>query len=203
MSKLSKSSAELTLSTSVAELAEVLANWSRTMANLDDAQPGFPSSTPGASPSTGPGPASADRRHDGVSDVVGRMATQPDEARIAQGRLLALVASIGVSAHEVYSLSRTWGFDRHQGKLDIDDAVTAGWCECHQRVGLMEPIDRDRYARVCRWCGDFKATEGRFPSADLLLARHEGRRITRAMIEADHPARKVRSGRKGSRRSAA
>lgn len=202
MPKLSKSSAELTLCTIIDEMREVLANWSRSMANLDEAQPGFPSSTPGASPPpmrTTP----SDRRHDGVSDLVGQMATRPDEARLARDRLLALVASIGISAHEAYSLSRTWGFDRHQGKLDIEDAVGAGWCECHQRVGLNEPIDRARYARTCRWCGDFHASEGRWPSADLLLARHEGRRITRAMIEADHPARKVRSGKRSDRRPAA
>lgn len=203
MSKLSKSSAELTLSAAIDELREVLAHWSRTMDNLDEAQPGFPASTPGASPSSGPGPAPGDRRHDGVSDIVGQMVTRPDEARLARDRLLALVASIGMSAHEAYSLSRTWGFDRQQGRLDIEDAVADGWCECHQRVGLSEPIDPSRYARSCRWCGDFHSAEGRWPSADLLLARHEGKRITRSMIEADHPARKVRSPRKGARRRAA
>jgi len=201
MSKLSKSSAELTLSTIHAELGEVLSAWSRTMANLDEAQPGFPSSTPGAAPGSG---RSREEDPDEAHLLpVERMATEPDAARQAQKRVLQLVESMRIQAHELYSLSRTWGFDRQQGKLDLEDAVADGWCECHQRVGLNEPIDRDRYARTCRWCGDFAASEGRWPSADLLLARHEGRRITRAMIEADHPVRKVRSGRKRTRRAAA
>lgn len=194
MPKLSKSSAELTLSTAVAELAEVLSAWARTMANLDEAQPGFPSSTPGASPSSGPGPAPGDRRHDGVSDVVGQMATRPDEARIARDRLLALVASIGVSAHEAYSLSRTWGFDRHQGKLDIEENDT--WCDSCLRLHRCEPRFR---GRLCRWCYGFVSEEGRHPSLELLDSHHRGVRITAKMIADDHPVRRGKARRPGRR----
>ena len=53
MSKLSKSSAELTLSRSTPGWARCCRRESRTMANLDEAQPGFLSSTPGAAPGSG------------------------------------------------------------------------------------------------------------------------------------------------------
>lgn len=201
MPKPSKMSAELILAEAISELQEVVSVWARMMANLDDALPGFPSSTPGASPGSGHVPPSDP--DEARLLPVERMATEPDRARRDLDEVLRLSAWIGQSAQQLYSLGRTWGFVRHQGRPDIEASVADGWCECHQRVGITEPIDEGRYARVCRWCGDFHASEGRWPSADLLLARQHGQRITRAMIEADHPARKVRSGRKGARRSAA
>ena len=192
MSKLSKSSAELTLSTIHAELGEVLSAWSRTMANLDEAQPGFPSSTPGAAP--GSGHSREEDPDEAHLLPVERMATEPDAARQAQKRVLQLVESMRIQAHELYSLSRTWGFDRQQGKLDLEENDT--WCDSCLRLHRCEPRFR---GRLCRWCYGFVQSENRHPSVELLDAHHRGVRVTAQMIAADHPARRVhRSRRRGA-----
>lgn len=44
-----------------------------------------------------------------------------------------------------------------------------------------EPVSH--YAQLCRWCGDFKATEGRCPPLALLRKRHAGQRVTTQDVE--------------------
>jgi len=192
MSKLSKTSAELTLSVIVAELAEVAGAWSRMMRNLDAAQPGFPASCPGAAPASG-----RSGQPDGLLPVE-RMATQPDDARRNRERVLALIEELGVRAHELYSLGRTWGFDRQQGRLDIEENDT--WCDSCLRLHRCEPRFR---GRLCRWCYSFVAAENRHPSLELLDAHHRGVRITAKMITDDHPARRVKAGRSSKSHRAA
>lgn len=190
----------------------------RALSNLDEALPGYPSSTPGASPSSGDGPSSVlvcstcgvelgaddpqvmvehvDKAHDRTvlaADLVlvpavkllpvERLATSSDPARDALRRMDRLLSSLSTQAHELYSLVTTWGFDRLQGELDLEE--NDEWCDSCLRLQWCELRHR---GRLCRWCGDFVAAEGRRPSVDLLDAHHSGKRITRKMIEQDHPA---------------
>lgn len=59
-----------------------------------------------------------------------------------------------------------------------------GWCiSCLRNDNHMEPVWAGRYARLCRWCGEFYASEGVDPPLVLLKARHAGRRITTHMVD--------------------
>lgn len=73
---------------------------------------------------------------------------------------------------------------RHAGRITV--AVDEGWCaSCVRDGGHLEPVWLGRYARFCRWCGEFHAAEGIEPPLPLLKARHQGRRITTAMVVAE------------------
>lgn len=39
------------------------------------------------------------------------------------------------------------------------------------------------YKDLCRWCGDFRSTEGRVPPLVLLRKRHAGQRVTTSDVE--------------------
>lgn len=195
MPKPSKMSAELILAEAISELQEVASVWARMMANLDDALPGFPSSTPGASPASGHVPPSDP--NEARLLPVERMATEPDRARRDLDEVLRLSAWIGQSAQQLYSLGRTWGFVRHQGRLDLDESDE--WCDSCLRLHHCEPRFR---GRLCRWCYGFVTEQGRHPSTELLDAHHRGVRITAQMIAADHPVRRGKSGRSSVRRQA-
>lgn len=204
----------------------------RALVNLDEALPGYPESTPGAGPPPTAGSAfvlvcstcavefrddeqamighcvTAHDRPAVAADLsprlavrllpVERLATSSDPARDALRRVDRLLESLPVQVKELYSLVTTWGFDRLQGELDLDEQ--SEWCESCLRLERCELRWR---GRLCRWCGDFLAAEGRRPSVDLLDAHHSGKRITQKMIEQDHPARKVRKGGRRAARPAA
>lgn len=185
---------ELTLREECSQLLAVLESWPRLIRNLNASLPGFRNAVTGAAPSSG-GPGELDEDGNPVPyQPTERVALNTDGARVDLDRVHKLIDRIHIPVTELYSLAREWGFDPHQAKLDLED-TEHDWCTSCLRIGKCEPRDRSRYALTCRWCGDFKASEGRSPSADLLLAHHEGKRITRAMIEQDHPVGKTRKGR--------
>lgn len=63
-----------------------------------------------------------------------------------------------------------------------DDEVPEGACEnCWTDNRHFEPVSH--YARSCRWCGDFKGDQGRYPPRALLRKRHAGQRVTTADVE--------------------
>lgn len=59
-----------------------------------------------------------------------------------------------------------------------------GWCSsCFRNAGRMEPQAMHgngtiRYRGECRWCHDFKAEQGRYPTLSLLQKHHSRRPIT-------------------------
>ena len=174
---------ELVLAELVEQLRLATGLARRAFRNLGDALPGFPPSTPGASPSAG----QPEVDDGGVVPFtpVERVALGHDDARAALARLQRLIDGLRPAVGEVYSLTVQWGYDLNQAKLDLVEGAADGWCECCLRIQVNEPINTKYYARTCRWCGDFRTAEGHSPSADLLLAHHDGRRITRTMIDAD------------------
>lgn len=200
--RVSKSDAELLLVEMGEQLRVSARGVARAMRNLDDALPGFPSRASGAAPSAGPGPL---RREDDGSDrdeaqllPVERMATTIDPARQALRRIDHLLEGLRPQITELYSLVQQWSFDAHQSELDLSEVHE--WCTSCLRLQRCEPRHR---GELCRWCGDFLASEGRRPSVTLLDAHHRGVRITRQMIVADHPARKVRGPKSTKKRRVA
>jgi hypothetical protein len=80
--------------------------------------------------------------------------------------------------------------DRRDLGLAVDQSGM--WCRSCLRAGGREPRS-DRYAeQVCRWCGDFHAEQGWWPTIDLLEARHSGKRITEQMIGQARPTKRTR-----------
>lgn len=63
-----------------------------------------------------------------------------------------------------------------------ESEVPDGACEnCWTDNRHFEPVSH--YARACRWCGDFKGDQGRYPPRALLRKRHAGQRVTTADVE--------------------
>lgn len=61
-----------------------------------------------------------------------------------------------------------------------------GWCRsCIRDHSHLEPVWDGRYVDLCRWCAEFRNAEGTDPPVPLLRARHDGRRITTAMVDAE------------------
>lgn len=65
-----------------------------------------------------------------------------------------------------------------------------GWCRsCHRNGGHLEPVTLKtdgtrRYGDLCRFCGEWAAAhDGAHPPLPILRARHDGRRITQALVD--------------------
>lgn len=76
-------------------------------------------------------------------------------------------------------------------------AADEGWCvSCARDGGYREPAAAGRYAKHCRFCGEFNASNGCEPPMPILRARHEGRRISAPFVDAE--LAKIRRKRKAS-----
>lgn len=69
--------------------------------------------------------------------------------------------------------------------------LTGQWCTSCLRIGAREPRS-DRYTTdaLCRWCGDFQATQGWLPTPPLVEAHCDRRKITEAMVNAERPRKR-------------
>lgn len=63
------------------------------------------------------------------------------------------------------------------GESSYEDA---GCTSCRRNAGHWEPAEEGR--GTCRWCRWWKTEHGALPPLDVLVARHQGRRITTAMV---------------------
>ena len=173
---------ERVLAESIAQLQIASAVIVKVFGNLHRGLAGFPTSTPGASPAN----THPEVDEGGVVPYtsVERGALTRDPARVDLDRVHRLIDQLHVVAPPLFSLARQWGFDPAQPELDLS-GDTGDWCTSCLRIEKCNPRDPSRYAHHCRWCGDFIAAQGRHPSIDLLLAHHEGRRITQRMIDDD------------------
>ncbi len=65
---------------------------------------------------------------------------------------------------------------------DQSDDCPEGACRnCWTDKRYYEPVSH--YGNSCRWCGDFRNTEGRYPPLPLLRKRHAQRRITTTDVD--------------------
>lgn len=77
-----------------------------------------------------------------------------------------------------------------------------GWCvSCYRDHGHLEPIEKKPngtpyYVGLCRWCGQFKAKQGVVPPVELLSPRHQGKRITEAMVQRAMAKRRKKKNRR-------
>lgn len=81
------------------------------------------------------------------------------------------------------------------------------WCtscfrddQHHVPVTLRRSDGSPYYAGLCKWCGDFRREHGQLPSLPILRARHQGKRITSRMIDAQKPVKPTRSKRAPKRK---
>jgi hypothetical protein len=102
---------------------------------------------------------------------------------------------------ELGQIIEQWGSAPSTPNVQRDVGLAADttemWCRSCLRVGAREPrSDRYPVLGVCRWCGDFHATEAVMPALELLDARHSGKRITAEMVARARPAKKAKRRRR-------
>lgn len=83
---------------------------------------------------------------------------------------------------------------------DDTEGPGEGWCRsCFRDGRYFEPAALNRYANLCRFCGEWKRSEGGLPPMEIMRAKHGGRRITTALVASlKQPPRKKKSKRKAS-----
>ena len=88
-----------------------------------------------------------------------------------------------IQAHELCSLSRTWGSIASRASSTLRRTTPGA-----TRASAFTAASPEFRGRLCRWCYGFVQSENRHPSVELLDAHHRGVRVTAQMIAADHPA---------------
>lgn len=90
---------------------------------------------------------------------------------------------------ELQALVHRWGGERPStghtaASPGLAADLTGRWCRSCLRIGHRAPRT-DRYpAGVCRWCGDWHAHHGWWPTPGLLAAHRDGTKITPALVAA-------------------
>lgn len=125
------------------------------------------------------------------NDPTGDQAVDPDEVAQLNSRLRKLVSTLRSAAAEYENILDQASHDPRKHPKRPDDKLDEDrWCRsCKADRGHLEPVavhpdGRIRYKGECRWCHDFKAEYGRYPSPTLLRRRHAGHRITEADVDA-------------------
>jgi len=158
---------------------------SQVARNFHDWAPGYPSSVIGARPASG-----SSSEPDGLNGVE-RAAVSRDEIADAAKRITKLVNQLTTPITTLYGLAELWGKATTEGAInplgEDDD-----WCDSCARIHQMTPRHR---GVLCRWCYDFQSLQGWLPSPSLLDAHWQGKRMTTAMVDADHPAKRRHSRR--------
>lgn len=153
-----------------ARLNEALGRLDGTWRALHAQQPGFPG---GGGSCNSEGGSQPERLHDTYRN---------DPAIIDLDRLDQAARRALMQATVVYDVATRWG----PATMRTTDHDTSGddWCfSCWRDNRYCEPVANGRYARYCRWCGEFYAAYRVVPPLELIKARHAGRRITTAMVE--------------------
>lgn len=132
---------------------------------LLEAAPGWPS----AGPKGGPGYADTSSTE--------RAALEASRA-LSDARRLETLARLAITAADMLAeLVEIWARPPRRGVAAEDSDA---WCRSCRRIRLAVPSER---AGLCWWCRHFKAAEGVLPPLELLEARRDGRRVTRAMVD--------------------
>lgn len=95
----------------------------------------------------------------------------------AHGDFTAAAFELQRHAETLLIICDNWAPDR---KRSDDTASDDQWCSWHlSTIGTCEP----RYSGdQCRWCYDFARQHSMMPPQEILRARHDGKRITSAMV---------------------
>lgn len=137
---------------------------------LHDSRGGYPSSTPGsgsAGGSSGGLPTSPVERQAGRIDRAAIDAAElAREVRVAERALMRVHRIVTAYTSTVHG--------------DAGTVAGGEWCVSHLRLPACEPCYR---GDLCRWCYDYRATEGGLPPVALLEARRDnGGKITTDML---------------------
>lgn len=133
------------------------------------------------------------------ASTVERTALGHDIPRQHRARIEQILNDLEKPHTELYSLIGIWHFQATRPKRDPDEEHK--WCTSCLRLDVCRERHR---GELCQWCYDFQLNEQRLPSTDLLDKHHQKIRVTKAMIKADHPARRrTKSGKKAKRAAAA
>lgn len=172
-----------------ARLADAAGRIHPTLRNLRELQPGYPATTPGnGSPGGGTGGHSA--------SIVERLAgtIDDDDAYRDLARIRALIRDLEPRVRELHALCLRWGYrtagEAHYGnptpprRSTEHDSNRERWCTSHERIHVAEPVGTHGREGLCRWCYEFKQSEGVLPPLELVDARSRGIKITDAVVRA-------------------
>lgn len=162
------------------QMQTIAAQLNNALHNLNEAQPGYPTTASGATPGGSTPP-------DGETFTsTERAALTPDQARTSQHRIHELINQLRTPTIELYSLIQKWSYQLHTEPTDKN--TNNEWCDSCLRLQRCEPRYRSNW---CWFCADMRATYGRLPSLELLEHHHRGERITSKQREQDrHPTKK-------------
>lgn len=122
-------------------------------------------------------PEQGEHSHQVAPDTVGDAATnQPDPIAAVHDELHRRLNRIAADAAWIRDLTTTAVPRLRHGDVPDDGDL---WCENHLAIQVCEPRFR---GHLCRWCVDFKALHGRAPTPRLMGMRHQGSRITEAIV---------------------
>lgn len=124
-------------------------------------------------------------------DPTGDAAVDPDEVAQMNAQLHKAMRSLHRAAADYENILDQASHDPmkrpHKPDTQLDEDR---WCRsCKADRGHLEPVavhpdGRIRYNGECRWCHDFKAEYGRYPTPTLLRRHHAGLRISEAHVTA-------------------
>jgi hypothetical protein len=155
-----------------ARLTETLTHLDHAHRRLRDNQPGYRTDTTPNPTASGVGVSQPERLHDQLTR---------DEAHRALNELDRHARLTYQSATVAWSTVLTWGLDTTRRTHRTEPGEE--WCiSCYRNDRRCEPSS-ERYKGRCRWCGSFHATYGQDPPLAIIVARHQGRRITEQMIQ--------------------
>lgn len=114
------------------------------------------------------------------ANAVARMKGKTDEMRLlvqrAIGHFQDIVTNVGALTHVLDTLEA-----RAKPVIEEDDRR---WCvSCIRDGGYLTVVAAGRYARYCTWCGEFRYARGIEPPLEILKARHDGKRLSTAMVD--------------------
>lgn len=107
---------------------------------------------------------------------------EADSSTADQLRHARLVAAIGAFDQACATLTSLLIQTVPYAPKSHNEGPPEGACEnCWLDSRYFQPVEH--YKKLCRFCGDFKGSEGQVPPLRILRLRHEGRRITRADVD--------------------
>lgn len=117
-----------------------------------------------------------------TNDPTGEASLEPDVATVAATRLDKLLNQADNVMRDLLAMQDEW-LPKQGADKPTEEGPGEDWCRsCWRDNKHCEPAC-DRYAGLCRWCGDFRAVHKTDPPMPILRARHRGERITTAMVD--------------------
>lgn len=129
---------------------------------------------------------------------------RPDKAGVDRDELAAAAAQLRRASTRALDVVARYQRVVPTRQRMSEAEVPKDWCRScyrdhqhHSPITLRPGSGVPFYTDLCRWCGDFNRAHKRLPSIEILQVRHQGKKVTMQMIDAQRPAKPTRK--KGKR----